>query len=160
MDRIPTSYLVSYLISCISCAGTSHVTSSTNLLQYYGVGVEDDVWCSREHKYLVCCTRCSNVVHPVGLHLMTYCISCYLVVFMLAGDVHLHAYLYAVQQGVGVLHTLSVLVYLHVLAPCSTTTTSNGSHDVSDGVSDGVTHALYLTSCWSVSYQLLVQSYP
>ena len=86
------------------------------------------------------------MVLPDGLHLTSHVISC----CVLAGDVHLYAQLYAVQQCVGVLHTLSVLVYLHVLAPRSSSTSCWCSHDVSDGV----THALYL--CISVSLYLCI----
>ena len=54
--------------------------------------------------------------------------------------------------GLNVLRTRSVLVYVHAHAPRSTTSSVGVPRNVSHDVSDGVTHALCLTSCWSVSY--------
>ena len=70
---------------------------------------------------------------------------------VLAGDVHLMLTSMLCSVGLNVLRTRSVLVYVHVHAPCSSTTCSV-PRNVSRDVSDGVTHALCLTSCWSVSY--------
>ena len=162
MDSIPTSYLVSYSSPVLSCAGTSHVTSSTKLLQYYGVGVEDTLWCSRELKYLVCC---STVV--MQYYLLVYMLprmlspviswcSCELVMYismltsMLCSSVLVCYVLYAV--GVCTCTCSLQQYYEQCVYLCTL-------YLYSVSLSLCISGGIHLTSCCTVSHQLLEQSY-